>query len=66
MRWATNKRLHFELGVIQAVQNYNEVSLTLGNNRRLANARSFVRGGISYLDGQGDVRGLRVKLGYWF
>lgn len=45
---------------------YNEVSLTLGNNKRLANARSFVRGGISYLDGQGDVRGMRVKLGYWF
>lgn len=49
-----------------AVDYYNEVSLTLGNNRRLANARSFVRGGISYLDGQGEVRGLRVKLGYWF
>lgn len=49
-----------------AVDYYNELSLTLGNNRRLANARSFVRGGISYLDGQGDVRGMRVKLGYWF
>ncbi|MDZ4289346.1 MAG: hypothetical protein U0984_15375, partial [Prosthecobacter sp.] len=28
MRWATNKRLHFELGVIQAVQHLNEVSLS--------------------------------------
>lgn len=28
MRWATNKRLHFELGVIQAVQHYNEVSIS--------------------------------------
>jgi hypothetical protein len=27
MRWATKKRLHFELGVIQAVQHINEVSL---------------------------------------
>jgi DNA polymerase III subunit gamma/tau len=27
MRWASNKRLHFELGVIQAVQHFNEVSL---------------------------------------
>ncbi len=27
MRWATNKRLHLELGVIQAVQLFNEVSL---------------------------------------
>lgn len=27
MRWASNKRLHFELGVIQAVQHINEVSL---------------------------------------
>ena len=27
MRWASNKRLHFELGVIQAVQALNEVSL---------------------------------------
>ena len=49
-----------------AVDYYNEVSLTLGNNKRLANARSFLRGGISYVDGQGDVQGLRVKLGYWF
>ena len=28
MRWATNKRLHLELGVIQAVQHYNEVSIS--------------------------------------
>lgn len=28
MRWATNKRLHFELGVIQAVQHLNEVSIS--------------------------------------
>ncbi len=28
MRWATNKRLHLELGVIQAVQHLNEVSLS--------------------------------------
>lgn len=27
MRWAANKRLHLELGVIQAVQLFNEVSL---------------------------------------
>ncbi|MCA1962945.1 MAG: DNA polymerase III subunit gamma/tau, partial [Prosthecobacter sp.] len=28
MRWTTNKRLHLELGVIQAVQHLNEVSLS--------------------------------------
>ena len=28
MRWASNKRLHFELGVIQAVQSLNEVSIS--------------------------------------
>ncbi len=28
MRWASNKRLHFELGVIQAVQSLNDVSLS--------------------------------------
>jgi DNA polymerase-3 subunit gamma/tau len=28
MRWATNKRLHLELGVIQAIQHLNEVSLS--------------------------------------
>ncbi len=28
MRWASNKRLHFELGVIQAVQHLGEVSLS--------------------------------------
>ncbi len=48
------------------VDYYNEASLTLGNNKRLANGRAFLRGGLSYLDGQGDVRGLRAKIGYWF
>ncbi len=28
MRWASNKRLHFELGVIQAVQSLNEISIS--------------------------------------
>jgi DNA polymerase-3 subunit gamma/tau len=28
MRWASNKRLHFELGVIAAVQSLNEVSIS--------------------------------------
>lgn len=48
------------------VDHYNEFSVTLGNNRRLNNARSFIRGGIAYVDGQRDVHGLRLKLGYWF
>jgi len=48
------------------VDYYNEIGVTLGNNRRLANGRSFVRGGLTYVDGQGDVHGLRAKIGYWF
>lgn len=52
--------------VASVVDYYNEVSVTLGNNRRLSNARSFIRGGIAYIDGQGDLHGLRLKFGYWF
>lgn len=48
------------------VDYYNEISVTLGNNRRLNNSRSFIRGGLAYVDGQGDVHGLRLKFGYWF
>ena len=28
MKWATNKRLHFELGVIKAIQSLGEVRIT--------------------------------------
>lgn len=52
--------------VASKVDYYNEISVTLGNNRRLSNARSFIRGGIAYIDGQGDLHGLRLKFGYWF
>ncbi|MEL0027588.1 MAG: hypothetical protein VW625_02815 [Perlucidibaca sp.] len=51
---------------ITGVDYYNEVGVTVGTNRRLANGRAFVRGGLTYLDGQGDVHGWRAKIGYWF
>lgn len=51
---------------VTGVDYYNELGVTLGTNKRLANGRAFIRGGLSYLDGQGDVHGWRAKLGYWF
>ncbi|MET0857322.1 MAG: hypothetical protein ABWY27_11275 [Telluria sp.] len=42
-----------------------EISFTVGTNRNAANARSFVRAGISYLRGK-NTRGLSANLGYWF
>jgi hypothetical protein len=42
-----------------------EVGFTVGTNRNAANARSFVRAGLSYLRGK-NTRGLSANLGYWF
>lgn len=42
-----------------------EIGFTVGTNRNAANARSFVRAGLSYLRGK-NTRGLSVNLGYWF
>jgi hypothetical protein len=47
------------------LDNTQEISFTVGTNRNAANARTFVRAGLSYLRGK-NTRGLSVNLGYWF
>lgn len=45
---------------------YNEVGVTLGTNKGANTARSYLRAGVTYLQGQNDIRGLRLNVGYWF
>ncbi|PIL42787.1 hypothetical protein CR105_22715 [Massilia eurypsychrophila] len=53
------------LGDKPFVDSTQEIGFTIGTNRNAANARSFVRGGLSYLRGR-NTRGLSVNFGYWF
>jgi hypothetical protein len=45
--------------------NFQEVGVTLGTNKAALDARSFVRGGLSYLQGP-STRGFTLNIGYWF
>lgn len=45
---------------------YNEIGLTIGNNKNANNARTYLRAGVSYLRGQNGIRGFKFNVGYWF
>lgn len=47
------------------VNNTQEVGITIGTNKRAYNARSFIRGGLTYLHGR-DTNGISANIGYWF
>jgi len=53
------------LGDKPFVDNTQEIGVTVGTNRNAANARSFLRGGLSYVRGKAT-RGVTVNIGYWF
>jgi hypothetical protein len=45
---------------------YNEIGVTLGTNKNANSARSYLRAGMTYLQGQNDIKGFRLNVGYWF
>lgn len=47
------------------VDNFQELSVTLGTNKSALDARSFIRGGFTYTQGP-EIRGFRANIGYWF
>lgn len=47
------------------VDNTQEISITLGTNKRAFSARSFFRGGLTFLHGK-DTSGVTANFGYWF
>lgn len=53
------------LGQKPYLDSTQEIGMTVGTNRNAANARTFVRAGLSYLRGR-NTRGLSINLGYWF
>ena len=47
------------------VDNTQELSVTLGTNKRAYSARSFYRGGLTFLNGR-ETKGITANIGYWF
>jgi hypothetical protein len=47
------------------LDNYTEIGITLGTNRRADSQRSYLQGGLSYL-GSSKTQGVMAHFGYWF
>ncbi|CAK0752055.1 conserved hypothetical protein [Gammaproteobacteria bacterium] len=47
------------------VDNTQEIGITLGTNKRAYSARSFLRGGVTFIRGK-DTNGVTANFGYWF
>lgn len=45
---------------------YHEIGLTVGTNKSGGVASSYLRAGVTLLQGEKDVKGIRFNLGYWF
>lgn len=68
------QKMAYELSLINTLyagtglysRQYNELGFTLGTNKSADSTRSYLRGGLSYLQGQNGIRGFKANLGYWF
>ena len=47
------------------LDNTQEIGITIGTNRSVASARTYFRGGVTYLRGK-DTNGFSLNIGYWF
>lgn len=47
------------------LDSFQEIGITLGTNKSAMDARSFLRGGVSYMHGK-NVKGITANIGYWF
>ena len=47
------------------IDNTQEIGITVGTNKNAFSARSFLRGGLTYLRGK-DTKGFTANIGYWF
>ena len=71
---AFGKKMAYEISFINTLftgselysKQYNEIGLTLGTNKSANSARSYLRAGISLLQGENDISGFRLNVGYWF
>jgi len=68
------KKMAFEVSYVNTLfsgtalysNQYNEIGVTLGTNKGANTARSYLRGGLSYMVGENDIRGFKANVGYWF
>lgn len=47
------------------IDNTQEFGITVGTNKSVFSSRSYLRGGLTYLQGK-DTKGFTANLGYWF
>ena len=47
------------------IDNTQEIGITVGTNKNAFSARSFIRGGLTYMRGK-DTKGFTANIGYWF
>jgi len=52
-------------GSAMYVDNTQEFGISIGTNKSAFSARSYLRGGISYIHGK-DTKGFNANIGYWF
>jgi hypothetical protein len=52
-------------GSAMYVNHTNEIGITLGTSKSAFSARSYLRGGVTYIFGK-DTKGFTVNIGYWF
>lgn len=45
---------------------YNEFGIALGTNKNAGSKRSYIRGSLTYLMGENNIKGTRLNLGFWF
>lgn len=45
---------------------YHEIGFTVGTNKSGGVASSYLRAGVTLLQGENDVKGVRFNIGYWF
>lgn len=53
------------LGDKPFIDNFQEIGITIGTNKSALDARSFVRGGLTYMHGP-STHGFTANIGYWF
>lgn len=45
---------------------YNEFGVSLGTNKSANSKRSYIRGSLTYIMGENNIKGTRFSLGFWF
>lgn len=71
---AFGRKMAFELSCILTnytgsalyASRYQEIGIAIGTNKGANSARTYLRAGATYINGENGITGARLNLGYWF